>query len=682
MKTNLAIPSTGPWGVIVIALTAALLMGGAAGRSARAADQEVVWLDELDLGPVRQGWGKPQLNRSMRGQPLSIGGRRFEKGVGTHARSTVWLDLGGDALRFVAVVGVDDAAAGPASIQFRVAGDGRRLFETPILRMGEAPQAVDIDVRGVRYLLLEVRDGGDGVEFDHANWAEARVVTAGGKRPTIIARPVGREEAMILTPVPGPAPRLNGPLVYGGRPGNPFLYRVPAQGERPMRFSARGLPAGIELDPATGILRGVTPAAGEYAVTLRARNRHGSAARGFRLVAGDRLALTPPMGWNHWYTHYDRITDRLVREAGEVMIRTGMADVGYQYVSIDDCWMNAPKHADPMRVGPLRDARGNILPNRYFPDMKALTDYLHGLGLKAGIYTSPGPLTCAGFAGAWQHEEHDARQFAEWGFDLLKYDWCSYGEIARQDPDPEPVKLKKPYVLMGDLLRRQPRDIVLNLCQYGMGRVWEWGEEVGGHSWRTAGDLGFELDRIFEVALKNAEYRAWSRPGAWNDPDYLQIGYIGAAQEMGEPRPCPLSPNEQYAFMSLWCLSAAPLFFSGDMGRLDAFTLNVLGNPEVIDVDQDPLGEAGRVVRISEETFLMVKSLHDGTRAAGLFNASELPLRVAVPWSELGFPNRGRQPVRDLWRQRDLGRFAERFETEVPPRGAVLVKIGRSARVR
>ena len=262
-------------------------------------------------------------------------------------------------------------------------------------------------------------------------------------------------------------------------------------------------------------------------------------------MAGDMLALTPPMGWNHWYTHYARITDALIRQAADAMVASGMADVGYQYVSIDGCWQNAVpdsrQNSDPLRVGPFRDAQGNILPSRYFPDMPALTAYIHAKGLKAGIYTSPGPLDCAAFAGSYEHEAQDARRFADWGFDLLKYDWCSYGKVAGHDKSL--AAFQKPYRLMGDLLKQQHRDIVFNLCQYGMANVWEWGAEVGGQSWRTGGDLGFELNRIFEVALKNAEHRAYSKPGSWNDPDYLQIGYIGSARGMGEPRPCPLTPD-------------------------------------------------------------------------------------------------------------------------------------------
>ncbi len=642
------------------------------GDSQRADGGKAVGIESLDLSKMRQGWGKPQANRAVTEAPMAIAGRRFAQGVGTHAPSAFWIDLAGGCLRFRATVGVDDAAGPKASVRFRVIGDGKRLFDSGVMKHRDRPQEVDVDLRGVEKLLLQVTDAGDGRDSDHANWGQAAILV-GNAQPKAIDRPRSGEPAVILTPAAGPAPRINGPRVYGCRPGNPFLFRIPTTGLRPIRFAAENLPEGITLDAEAGILRGAAPPRGEYAVVLRAENAHGRDERTLKIVSGDQLALTPPMGWNHWYAHYDRITDKMMRQAADAMVESGMADVGYQYVSIDDCWMNSPGHADPMRVGPLRDAAGNILPNKHFPDMKALTDYIHAKGLKAGTYTSPGPLTCARFAGSYGHEEQDAKQFAAWGFDFLKYDWCSYGNIAKNDPSPPRERLQRPYRLMGELLKRQHRDIVFNLCQYGMGEVWEWGAEVGGHCWRTSGDLGFELDNFFEVALKNAEHRQWSKPGAWNDPDYIQIGYIGNARGMGQPEPCPLSPNEQYAFMSLWCLSAAPLFYSGDMSRLDPFTLNVLCNPEVIEVDQDPLGQCARVVPIDEDTFLMIKELHDGAKAVGLFNRGEIEARAAVAWSQ--WSAEGKHVVRDLWRQKDLGEFDRRFETVVPARGGVLVKV-------
>lgn len=490
-------------------------------------------------------------------------------------------------------------------------------------------------------------------------------------------KPASTEPAAILTPTPGPAPHINGPKLYGCRPGHPFLYRIPCTGERPIEFAAKDLPSGLKLDAQTGIITGTVPARGEYKVTLQAVNSHGRCERGLKIVAGDRLSLTPQMGWNHWYTHFNQITDATIREAADKMVASGMADAGYQFVNIDGCWQNAPRlsryQTDPKRVGPLRDKDGDILPNVHFPDMKGLTAYIHAKGLKAGIYTSPGPLDCAGFAGSYGHEAQDAKQFAAWGFDFLKYDWCSYGRIAGKKPDL--AAMQKPYRLMGDLLKRQERDMVFNLCQYGMGDVWKWGAEVGGNSWRTGGDLGFELHRIFDIAVKNCALRDYNRPGGWNDPDYIQIGWIGSQRgpSFERPHPSELSPEEQRSFMSLWCLMASPLFYSGDMTKLDELTLSILCNTEIIGVDQDPLGQCARVVGKPGETFVLVKELDDGSRAVGLCNRGETAKPLSVKWGDLGLT--GQQSVRDLWRQEDLGVFAEDFETTVPRHGVEVIRV-------
>ena len=483
----------------------------------------------------------------------------------------------------------------------------------------------------------------------------------------------------IYTPKPKLSPRINGPLVYGCRPGNPFLYRIPCQGIRPIKFSVKGLPTSLSLDVSSGILSGTAPEKGEYELLIQTFNSNGKDKRRLKIISGDQLALTPPMGWNSWYVHFNRVKDSVMRSAADAMISSGMADVGYQYVNIDDCWMNATathKYMnDESRVGPLRDAKGNIQPNIHFPDMKSLTSYIHEKGLKTGIYTSPGPNTCCGLAGSWQHEQQDAAQFTQWGFDFLKYDWCSYTRIAGKEPSLE--EMQKPYILMGEALRNQPRDIVYNLCQYGMGKVWEWGTKVGGQCWRTAGDLGAELDRFFTVALKNAEYGKWSKPGSWNDPDYLQIGWIGSQKgaTFTLPEPSQLSANEQYSYMSLWCMMASPLFFSGDMTKLDEFTLNVLCNPEIIEIDQDPLGKCAEVIRKNASTYIMVKPLHNGTLALALFNQGSEPATVTADWSEINLS--GKQRVRDLWRHKEMGIYEQKFSALIPSHGVVMVKLSK-----
>ncbi len=486
------------------------------------------------------------------------------------------------------------------------------------------------------------------------------------------------EPRLVLTPKPGPAPRINGARVFGVRPGSPFLFTIPVTGDRPMTYGVEGLPEGLVLDTATGQITGALATPGATDVVLTAANALGTTSRPFRIVCGPTLALTPHMGWNSWYVWENRVSDAIMRSAADAMVASGMMDHGYMYVNIDDCWSVRPESDDPGRRGEPRDARGMINANAYFPDMKAMTDYIHAKGLKAGIYTSPGPRTCAGFTAAAGYEELDVRRFVEWGFDFLKYDWCSYGDTADETDLDE---LRRPYERISGLLAAQPRDIVLNLCQYGMGRVWEWGRAVGGHSWRTAGDLGHDVVGNlfrdgFDVYSANELHR-YGGPGGWNDPDYLLIGILSSAfvadRKEGGNEASPLSPNEQYTHVSLWSLVAAPLIFSGDITRLDDFTLGLLTNDEIIDVDQDPLGKPGRRVTKDGDVEVWARELEDGSLAVGLFNRGEGLAAVTASWSDLGLS--GPRRVRDLWRQKDVGVRDGAFEAYVARHGVVMVRL-------
>jgi alpha-galactosidase len=502
--------------------------------------------------------------------------------------------------------------------------------------------------------------------------AALTTTTSSAQQPTVTHPP--QDAAVILTPEPPSAPRINGARIFGVRPNHPFLFAIPATGERPMKFAADGLPHGLNVDSTSGQITGKIEKAGDYQVTFRAANSAGSAQRKFKIICGDTLALTPHMGWNSWYVWKNQVTDKIMRDAADAMVTSGLINHGYQYVNIDDGWSVKPGAKDESLGGEPRDAEGKVNANRRFPDMKAMTDYIHARGLKAGIYTSPGPLTCAGYVAAYQHEELDARRFAEWGFDFLKYDWCSYGKI---ETNHSRVALEKPYRLMGDILRQQDRDIVFNLCQYGMGNVWAWGGDIGGHSWRTAGDLGGSFQGIpaalfrdgFDV-FSSKELHKFGGPGRWNDPDYLLLGYLsgkaGAALT-------PLTPNEQYTHVSLWCLLAAPLILSGDITRLDDFTLSLLTNDEVIDVDQDALGRPGRRVAAEHHLEVWVRDMEDGTKTVGLFNRGETESEAVARWADLGLS--GKQTVRDLWRQKDLGQYTSEFSAKVPRHGVVLVRL-------
>jgi alpha-galactosidase len=643
---------------------------------------DTVSLGSLDLGKVQQDWGQPHADKSVDDNPLSIGGKKFEHGLGTHAISTLYINLKGGAERFTAFVGVDDETEpNQGSVVFRVSGDGRELWKSKTMETGQAPEKVDLNLKGIKILLLSVGNAGDGIDYDHADWADAQIEYT-GESPKTVAAPPGsaettkpaeasepppiRETPLILTPKPRPAPRINGVKVFGVRPGAPFMFAIPATGRRPIDFAAENLPEGLQIDSKTGRITGTIQKRGEYIVILSAKNDLGQDHRNFKIVCGDAIALTPPMGWNSWNCFAAAVDDAKVRSAADAMLRSGLIDHGWTYINIDDCWEIKPGSNDPLLHGEPRDENGMINTNKKFPDMKALCDYIHDKGLKAGIYSSPGPLTCAGFTASYKYEEKDAQRYAQWGFDYLKYDWCSYGRIAKGNSLPE---LKKPYQVMREALDKTHRDIVYSLCQYGMGDVWQWGAEVGGNSWRTTGDITDTWSSMAKIGFAQAGHEQYAGPGHWNDPDMLVVGMVG----WGNLHPTRLTPNEQYTHISLWCLLCSPLLIGCDMAQLDDFTLNLLTNDEVLEVSQDPLGKQARRVTQADNLEVWAKEMQDGSLAAGLFNRGGAEKKVAANWSELGLS--GKQIVRDLWRQKDLGEFDNQFSANVARHGVVLIRL-------
>lgn len=668
---------------IMTLLLAAVIVGGA---NAALAGQNptTVWLDELDLRAASQGWGTPRKNRSLDGNPLSVGGKVFERGFGTHAESYLRIQLDGEAQKFSAQVGVDDEVKGrPASVEFVVLGDDRELWKSGLLRGGDAARECSVDLAGVKVLELLVTDGGDGTDYDHADWADAKIESATAKK--FATSSLAAVAPYVLTP-PAPAtPRINGAGVFGVRPGSPFLFTVPATGERPMRFSATGLPSGLKIDAGTGRITGKLARAGAYVVTLRAKNARGEAQKRFRIVCGDRLALTPPMGWNSWNCFAGAVSADKIKRAADAMVKSGLINHGWTYINIDDFWQNHRDSPDPTLRGKFRDEHGNIVPNTRFPDMKGLADYIHDLGLKAGLYSSPGPWTCGGCEGSYGHENQDAQSYARWGFDYLKYDWCSYGGLTqgRAPDDPKLPNVSwagggnletamKPYQLMGKYLREQPRDIVYSLCQYGMSDVWKWGDSVGGQAWRTTNDITDTWQSMRGIALAQDRAAPWAKPGNWNDPDMLILGHVG----WGNPHPTRLTPDEQYLHMSLWSLFSAPLLIGCDLEKLDDFTLNLLTNDEVIAINQDALGKQATPLHTVGDVRIYVKALEDGGRAVGFCNfgrkAATLDYRE---FRKLGLT--GRQRVRDLWRQKDLATLdtaSRSLPLTIPAHGVVLCK--------
>jgi len=637
-----------------------LALGSAIGATA-----DTVWLTSLDLSKVHQGWGKPQIDKNIIEKPITIAGQTFAHGLGTHAPMKMYIVVNG-ATRFRASVGLDDSALNQqGSLSFKVAADGKILFQTDVMRAGMPARQVDVDVKGMKMLVLTATPGGSDIAFDHADWADAQFDVTGAPPTTIELTP---PKPYILTPKPSPKPQINGPSVFGVRPGHPVMFTIPATGDRPMKFSVEGLPAGLQVDESTGTFSGSIAEAGTYPVTFVAKNAKGAAKRAFKFIVGDTIALTPPMGWSTWYMAHTDITQEMVEAEADAMVSTGLINHGYSYINIDDGWNRQPGSNNPDYGAPTRDSRGNLMGNKHFMDIKGMCDHVHADGLKIGIYISPGPTTCAGFEGSLGHEEQDAEQFAKWGFDFLKYDWCSYS--AKDGSLPE---LQKPYRLMGGILKHMDRDFVFNFCQYGMGEVWKWGRDVGGNYWRTTDDLGAPADQLWRsmstIGFGQSRFAEYSGPGGWNDPDNILIGYI--LEDKLEPT--GLTADEQYTYISLWSLVAAPLILASDLTQMDPFTLSLLSNDEVIAVDQDPAGKGGRRVAQDGDLEVWVKDLADGSKAVGLFNRSEFNSTVTAKWSDVGVS--GKCLVRDLWRQRNVGTFSDKYSATVPWHGVVLVKV-------
>jgi hypothetical protein len=466
----------------------------------------------------------------------------------------------------------------------------------------------------------------------------------------------------LLTPAESPQPQINGALVLGARPGSPVYYRIAATGKAPLSYAVHGLPAGLNFDARAGVISGKAPAAGEYRLGLEARNALGKAQRALVLRVGDQLALTPPMGWNSWNAYGLAVDADKVRAVADAMITTGLAAHGWTYINIDDGWESAARAAD-----------GTIASNSKFPDMPGLSSYLHERGLRFGIYSSPGPLTCGRFLGSIDHERQDADTYAKWGIDYLKYDLCSYETLMSKQPTV--AEHQAPYRLMGAALAAQPRDIVYSLCQYGNAEVWKWGGEVRGNLWRTTGDIEDSWRSTKEIIDSQQLSAPYVSPGHWNDPDMLVVGEVGWG---GALHPSRLTPDEQYSHISLWSLLAAPLLLGNELRHLDAFTRNLLVNDEVIAIDQDPRGLAARRAWNQDNWQIWVRELADGRHAVGIFNFGEQfrRLKVAGRVPELG----AGAPLRDLWRQRQLAPLTAAFEAKVPAHGVLLLAVGKARR--
>ena len=368
------------------------------------------------------------------------------------------------------------------------------------------------------------------------------------------------------------------------------------------------------------------------------------------------VAQTPPMGWNSWNYFAGKVTDKDIRDSADQIVATGMKDAGYVYVNIDDTWEGQ------------RDASGVLHSNSKFPDMKALADYVHSKGLKIGIYSSPGPKTCAGYEASYGHEEQDAQLYASWGIDYLKYDLCSFiGDVmVKQAPDDKAAQMKimiAAYDKMDKALKATGRPIVYSFCQYGWDAVWEWAPSVGGNLWRTTGDIYPAWDRMYAIVSQQDGLESYAGPGHWNDPDMLEVGN-------GK-----LSVEENRSHFTWWAMLAAPLLAGNDLPNMKPAIHDILTNRDVIAIDQDPLGKQGKKAYANGEVEVWTRHLKGGALAIAVFNVgsdrySTHPFHLNL--GKLGL--HGPQTGKDLWTGKPITLTNDQA-IELPSHNVLLVRI-------
>jgi alpha-galactosidase len=631
-----------------------LLLAGVEGKA-----QQTILLDALDLNKTVQSTNRPQT--VGRRSHLSIDGRSFLYGVHTQTETSIYLQLDGKTADFSAEVGVDDRSTffrvdtvdkKRSFAEFSVIGDGKLLWQSGIMKYGDDSKPVRVSLKGIKNLLLKTT-GGPG--HTHVAWVDARFSYTGACPKTVWApedRALIRQDLdwVRQQQLKYPNPRINGAMKVGVRPQTPFYYPIAATGMRPMRFQASGLPAGLLLDK--GIIRGKAARAGEYAVLLTATNAHGRAQRLLKIVVGDRLALTPPMGFQSWNVVEGLISETFIRELAQSFVDLGLRDVGYQYINMDDFWQGG------------RDRTGKVFPDLFrFPNgMKAVADGLHEKGLKFGVYSSPGATTCAGEEGSLNFEQSDVQTWASWGADYLKYDPCS----VPYDHD----RAKGLFSLMGDLLAHSGRSIVY------LGK-----KEGGAQLWRVGGDLRdqWSIDNGHDVGIlqsfANAQKMAeLQEPGRWNDPDMLVIGIDGKGSSGNDKTDTKGCSDEEYrSQMSLWALMSAPLFVTADVRHIRPSALEILSNPEVIEVDQDPLGNFPKRLGPPGEQEIWVKEMEDGSKAIAFLNKSAVPQELRLDGVKIGL--QGDQLVRDLWLRKEIGPFGDHYSAMVPSHGVTLIRV-------
>lgn len=464
-------------------------------------------------------------------------------------------------------------------------------------------------------------------------------------------------------------PQIHNPAIVGNYPNTELILTIAATGARPISFDAQNLPKGLKLDEATGIISGNVKERGNYTVKLLAKNKLGQQEKEVRIAIGDTLCYTPPMGWNSWNVFADNISEKLVMEMADAMVTSGMRDVGYQYINIDDFWHAESR--DSATGKPVVD------PAKFPNGMKYLSDYIHSKGLKLGIYSCAGSKTCGECFGGYKFEEIDAKTYAEWGIDLLKYDFC-YTPIQKGEA-------VKRYTAMGTALKNSGRSIVFSVCNWGIFKPWKWVPQAGGQYWRTTFDIfdvwkgkksGVFRCSVMRILRQQNRVVKYAGPGHWNDPDMLLVGNYGKGKATSwKGKFKGMTDTEYESHMSLWAMMAAPLLSSNDLRMMNDCTQRILTNPELLAINQDAKGEQAKVLEKKRGVWIYKKALINGDIAVAVLNTKK-----KHDYFRLGFDLIGTEQsynVRDVWNHTDIGKMNGSIHTQLNPHQALVYILSR-----
>ena len=640
-----------------------------------------LWLDDLPIQTYSEGLRPVIAKQSYAKDTLRIKGQKFNRGLGAISPVVLAFVLDKKAIRFKATVGAEDKGNKDIPLSFYVLGDGKILFEKRDMKVGDVPVEVDVDVRGIQQLGLLTTDpvGGVGNKKTYANWANARLLLKENFIPGYVQN-TGKK--YILTPKPLKTPRINSPQIVGARPSHPFLYSIAATGERPMRYTAEGLPSGLSLDPSSGIITGKIDQIGVYRTYIQAVNNLGKSSIPLEIRIGEVIALTPPLGWNGWNSWEANIDQEKVLASAEAMVSKKLNQHGWSYINIDDAWQG------------LRDPKTLALqPNEKFPDIRGMIAKIHAMGLKSGVYSTPYIASYGGYVGAssdfpqggethdlikvnrppfsriakYRFEIQDAIQMADWGVDFLKYDWRIDVNSTQR---------------MSEALRNSGRDIVFSISNNApFEQVIDWVKWT--HMYRTGPDIKDSYTSLYHTSFTLDKWSPYSGPGHWADPDMMILGDVSIGPVM---HPTRLTPDEQYSHVSIFSLIAAPMLIGCPIERLDDFTLNLLSNDEVIAIHQDPMGKAGRLIQEKDGFQIWLRELSNGDYALGIFNhdfygqkptsyfrwGHERAREMKIDLAAIGL--HGTWKIRDVWRQKDQGK-TNQLKTLIPYHGVSFFRL-------